>query len=175
MRAVAIALLCCASLGRAQATQASAPSAAGAPLPALLSHAQRIFIGNAGDQENADCLRAYNSFYTGLDALHQFSLVTEPSEADLVVELHYEISLAGSRVSGEDQSRQFRAVLIDGKTHVVVWSLTEQSNYARLQKNRDKNLDTVVAALVHDFASIVSPQPLPPANNSKAHRTLGRP
>ncbi len=141
-----------------------------APLPTLLSNTHSIFIGNAGDQENADCLRAYNGFYAGVDALHQFTLVADPSQADLVVELHYEISLAGSKVSGDDSSRQFRAVLIDGKTHVVVWSLTEKSNYAVFQKNRDKNLDTVVEALVKDFAAVVSSQPAPPSNNSKAHR-----
>ena len=145
-----------------------------APLPVLLSHAQSIFVGNGGDQENADCLRAYNGFYAGIDAMHRFNLTADPSEADLIVELHYEISLAGSRVSGEDSSRQFRAVLIDRKTHVVVWSLTEQSNYAHFQKNRDKNLDTVVAALVHDFGALVSSQPAPPDNKSKAHRGIGR-
>lgn len=141
-----------------------------APLPTLLSNTHSIFIGNAGDQQNADCLRAYNGFYTGIDALHKFQLVTDPAQADMIVELHYEISLAGSRVSGNDSSRQFRAVLIDAKTHTVVWALTEQSNYATLQKNRDKNLDTVVAALVSDFSSSVSTQPAPPNNDSKAHR-----
>ena len=149
---------------------AQTPTPPVAPLPALLSNTHSIFIGNSGDQENADCLRAYNGFYAGVDALHQFTLVTDPSHADLVVELHYEIGLAGSKVSGEDSSRQFRAVLIDAKTHTVLWSLTERSNYAALQKNRDKNLDTVVTALVDDFASTVSPQPVPPDNKSKAHR-----
>lgn len=147
---------------------------AAAPLPALLSNTHSIFIGNAGDQENADCLRAYNDFYAGVDALHQFTLVDEPSKADMIVELHYEISLAGSRVSSDDSSRQFRAVLIDGKTHVAVWSLTEQSNYAQRQKNRDKNLDTTVGVLVEDFSKVVSSQPEPPNNKSKAHRSVGK-
>ena len=157
-----------------QAPQSSAPSFAVAPLPALLSHTQSIFIGNAGDQKNADCLRAYSDFYTGIDNLHHFTLVAKPEEADLIVELHYEISLAASRVSGDDQSRQFRAVLLDSKTHTVIWSLTEQSNYAGRQKNRDRNLDTAVSALVRDFASTVSSQPVPPNNNSKAHRSANR-
>ena len=140
-----------------------------APLPTALSNTHSIFIGNAGDQENADCLRAYNGFYAGVDAMHQFKLVGDPAQADLIVELHYEISLAGSRVSGQDASRQFRAVLIDAKSHAVLWSLTEQSNYATLQKNRDKNLDTVVEALVKDFSATVSSEPVPPANKSRAH------
>jgi hypothetical protein len=158
----------------AACSMAQTPVPPTAPLPARLSDTHSIFIGNAGDQENADCLRAYNDFYAGVDALHQFQLVNDPAQADLVVELHYEISLAGSRVSGEDSSRQFRAVLIDSKSHVVLWSLTEQSNYAARQKNRDKNLDAVVDILVKDFASIVSPQPQAPDNKSKAHRSAGR-
>ena len=40
-----------------------------APLPAALAKATKLFIGNAGDQENADCLRAYNSFYDGISKL----------------------------------------------------------------------------------------------------------
>lgn len=153
---------------------AYAQTQATAPLPALLSNTHSIFIGNAGDQENADCLRAYNDFYAGVDALHHFKIVNDPSSADMIVELHYEISLAGSKVSSEDSTRQFRAVLIDRQTHTVVWSLTEKSNYASLQKNRDKNLDTTVDALVGDFAKLVSSTPEAPDNKSKAHRTLGR-
>jgi hypothetical protein len=60
--------------------------------------------------------------------------------------------------------------LIEPKTHTLVWSLTERTNYAALQKNRDKNLDSAIAALVTDFGTLVSSQPIPPANKSKAPR-----
>ena len=143
-----------------------------APLPAILSSTTRIFLANAGDQENADCLRAYNIFYTGIDALHRFTLVQDPAAADLIVELHYEIDLGASLLSdgGRKGARQFRTALIESHTHTLVWSLTERTNYAGLQRNRDKNLDSAVQALVLDFASVVSSQPVPPANKSKAPR-----
>ena len=143
-----------------------------APLPAILSSTNRVFLANAGDQENADCLRAYNVFYGGLDGLHRFTLVQDPAAADLIVELHYEIDLGASLLSdgGRHGARQFRTVLIEPHTHTLVWSLTERTNYAGLQRNRDKNLDSAVQALVADFASIVSSQPVPPANKSKAPR-----
>lgn len=169
MRAAVTAMLFAGASLRAQ----TAPPTA--PLPALLSSTHTIFIGNAGDQDNADCLRAYNGFYAGVDAMHRFNLVDSPAQADLIVELHYEISLAGSKVSGQDSSRQVRAVLIDASSHAVLWSLTEQSNYAVLQKNRDHNLDAVVAELLKDFGATVSSSPAPPDNRSKAHTsTFGR-
>jgi hypothetical protein len=150
---------------------AQEPVPPSAPLPDVLSHSNRIFLANAGDQDNADCLRAYYTFHAGLDRLG-YTLVTDPAAADLIVELHYEIDLGSSIVSdgGRNGARQFRAALIEPHTHTLVWSLTERTNYATFQKNRDKNLDSAVAALVDDFNTLVSSKPTPPANKSKAPR-----
>src|ERR1700760_3510085 len=78
---------------------AQAPEPPAAPLPSALANAHKVFIGNAGDQENADCLRTYNVFYAGVQNLHRFELVGDPNQADLVLELHYEFSL-GAGVNG---------------------------------------------------------------------------
>jgi len=140
-----------------------------APLPAALTNANKLFLGNAGDQENADCLRAYDDFYQGLSALARFQLVDDPNKADLVLELHYEIALGqavGSQNLAGNSIRQFRLVLIDPRSHTVLWSLTERTNYAIFQKNRNKNLDETVATLVADLNSLVSPQPVVPRNKS---------
>ena len=151
---------------------AQTPAPPSAPLPAILSHTTKLFIANAGDQDNADCLRAYNAFYAGIDGLHRFTLVSDPASADLIVELHYEIDLGSSIVSdgGRNGARQFRVTLIESHTHTLVWSLTERTNYAGLQRNRDKNLDSAITALVSDFGTLVSSQPTAPANKSKAPR-----
>lgn len=138
-----------------------------APLPSALSSAKTLFLGNAGDQENEDCLRAYSNFYNGVSALGKYKLVLDPGAADLVLELHYEISL-GQAVASHDSNnsvRQFRVVLIDPKTHVVLWSLTERTNYALRQVNRDKNLDETVAKLVDDLGQLLASSP--PKNKSK--------
>ena len=152
------------------AARAQAKDPASAPLPHALTTATKLFLGNAGDQENADCLRAYNGFYQGVSALGRFTLVDDPSKADLVLELHYEIALGQSIGSSQGLSgnsiRQFRVVLLDPRQHVVLWSLTERTNYAVFQKNRNKNLDETVGTLVADFNSLVSPQPTPPNNKS---------
>ncbi len=166
------AVLLTSTLLAAACASAQTPPPPAAPLPAVLAATSRIFLANAGDQDNADCLRAYNVFYAGLDALHRFTLVQDPAAADLIVELHYEIDLGASVISdgGRSGARQFRTVLIEPHTHTLVWSLTERTNFAGRQKNRDKDLAAAVNALVADFASLVSTQPVAPANKSKAPR-----
>ena len=143
------------------------PEPKSAPLPAVLTSARTLFLGNAGDQENADCLRAYNDLYSDLEKLGRYRLVGDPAEADLNLELHYEIDL-GQAIASNDSHRtvrQFRLVLLDRHARVIVWSLTERTNYAVLQKNRNNNLDETVAKLSADFDALLSSQP--PNNNSR--------
>jgi len=148
---------------------AQAPQPPIAPLPVQLSTAHKLFIGNAGDQENADCLRFYNQFYSGVQAMNHFELVSAPKDADIVLELHYEIGFGASVNSGQPTPRQFRVVIFDPATHTVLWSITERTNYAVFQKNRDKNLDETIAMLLNDFSLLTSPQPVAPNNRSVIH------
>ncbi len=150
---------------------ASSPAPSSAPLPAALSTSHKLFLGNAGDQDNADCLRAYNGLYAALSQLGRYELVNDPSAADLVLELHYEFSLgAGVNGSSANTPRQFRVVLLDPKTHFVLWALIERTNYAALERNRNKNLDEVVGVLATDLDSLLSAKP--PANKSSIHHGL---
>lgn len=168
--AAALALPALAQTGAPATPTVSAPSA---PLPAALTTAHRLFLGNAGDQDNADCLRAYNDLYSDLGGLGRFQLVSDPSSADLVLELHYEFSLgAGVNGSSSNTPRQFRVVLLDPKTHFVLWTLTERTNFAALERNRNKNLDEVVAALATDLDDLLSAKP--PANKSSIHHGIFR-
>jgi len=148
---VAMVLLLCAAPLAAQNPVA-------APLPAAVINAQKMFLGNAGETDNDDCLRAYNEFYAGLKADGHFQLVADPSAADLVMELHYEIRpgyvTGSSAVVDTRFARQFRLVLIDPHTRTILWSLTEQENNAIFQSNRNKNLDEAVALLLADFRSL---------------------
>ncbi len=154
--------------------QAQRPEPRAAPLPVALSKASRIFIGNAGDQENADCLRAYNALYAGLAKLGRLQLVLDPAEADLVVELHYEIALGQAIASNDSHKsvRQFRVVLVDPRAHVVLWSITERTNYAVLQGNRNNNLDETVAKLTSELDALLSQEPTAPKDDSKVKHSV---
>ena len=147
---------------------AQTPVPASAPVPAALTTAHRLFLGNAGDQENADCLRAYTDFYADLTKLTRFTLVPAPAQADLILEMHYE--LTPGQTAGHDDPRRFRVLILDPATHVVLWSLVERTNYAVRQSKRDENLDEMVAHLAADFDALTSA--LPPNNNSRTQHGL---
>jgi hypothetical protein len=153
------------------ATQPSGPPPA--PLPAALSTAHKLFLGNAGDQDNADCLRAYNDLYAALGGIGRYQMVSDPSASDLVLELHYEFSLGAGVNGGSNTPRQFRLILIDPKTHVILWTLVERTNYAALERNRNKNLDEVIGVLATDLDQLLSAKP--PANKSSIHHGLFQP
>lgn len=149
-------------------TQPTTPAIA--PLPAALTTAHKLFLGNAGDQDNADCLRGYNDLYAALSSLGRYEMVGDPSASDLVLELHYEFSLGAGVNGGSNTPRQFRLILIDPKTHVILWTLVERTNYAALERNRNKNLDEVVGVLATDLDQLLSAKP--PANHSSIHHGL---
>lgn len=153
------------------ASTADQTAPASAPLPAALGTAHKFFLGNAGDQDNADCLRVYNGFYAALAQFGRYQMVNDPLAADLILELHYEFSLgAGVNGTGANTPRQFRVVLLDPRVHVVLWALTERTNYATLERNRNKNLDEVVDVLATDLDNLLKAKP--PANKSSIHHGL---
>ena len=150
--------------------QSNPPSA---PLPAAITNAHRIFLGNAGDTDNQDCLRAYNEFYLNLQSDAHYQLVLDPAAADLVLELHYEVrpgEIVGHSSVDTAFARQFRLVLIDPHTHTLLWNLTEVEDNAILQSNRNKNLDAAVHQLYYDFNALSQASAVNPATSPSKQR-----
>ncbi len=148
---------CCFSL-------AQQPTATG-PVPPAILNAKTIFISNAGSDSglfpqpfSGDPDRAYSQFYAGLKAHGKYELVSDPSQADLVLELQLTAPNGpseGSKVNGaSDPVPMLRLVVYDRKTHFVLWALTESIEIAFLQKTHDRNFDLAVAALLDDFERI---------------------
>jgi hypothetical protein len=151
--------------------QTNPPSA---PLPQAITTAHTIFLGNAGDTDNQDCLRAYNEFYAALQSDAHYQLVLDPSAADLVLELHYEIRPGNITGPHSDVNtsfaRQFRLILIEPHTHTILWNLTEAENNAIFQSNRNKNLDAAVLQLYSDFKALGQYSTVNPATSPKKSR-----
>jgi hypothetical protein len=150
--------------------QSNPPSA---PLPAVIASAQKLFLGNAGDTDNQDCLRAYNEFYANLLSDARYQLVLDPGAADLVLELHYEVrpgEIVGHNSVDTAFARQFRLVLIDPRTHTILWNLTEVEDNAILQSNRNKNLDAAVHQLYYDFNGLTQASAVNPATSPQKQR-----
>lgn len=136
------------------------PAVAAAPLPTLLTTATRVFISNAGEQDNIDCLRAYNEFYAGVVATNRLKPVLNPSDAELILELRYVIQVGATHGdmngSNAKEARQFRLSFIDPKTHIILWTIVEAENSAVFKSNRDKNLDSAMSALLEDLTNLTA-------------------
>lgn len=155
--------------------QQSAPPAA-APVPPAILSASRVFISNAGADaglfpspfsDTPD--RGYNQFYAALKNQGSYQLVKDPSQADLVLELHlsapYGPSDPSKQKGASDPLPMFRLVIYDAKTHYVLWAFTENIDVAYLQKSHDHNFDVALAAVVRDFLTLAGktfqPSPTP--------------
>ncbi len=136
-----------------------------APIPAQIASARKIFISNLGEEGpyvNAATYpggpnRAYNQFYDAMKTWGQYELVSAPADADLV----FEIACPYTRVF--PVARELRISIIDPKTHIPLWGLAEYVEPAGKVKNREKNYDLAMTALVNDVKKLASPPAVQPA------------
>lgn len=140
------------------------------PVPPALRAAKTIFVSNAGADSglfpepfSGDPNRAYLQFYTALKADGQFELVSDPNQADLVLELQLTAPNGptnGSKINGaSDPLPMFRLVVYDRKTHYVLWALTQSVEAVIGQKAHDRNFDNALTALLRDFESLAGKAP----------------
>jgi hypothetical protein len=136
-----------------------------APIPPAILAAKRIFVSNAGGDSglfpspfSGDPSRGYNQLYAGLKANSQYELVTDPSQADLVLELQLTAPngpTSGSKVNGASNPvPMFRLVVYDAKTHFILWAFTQSIDIAFLQKTHDRNFDEALTALLLEFEAL---------------------
>jgi hypothetical protein len=139
-----------------------------APVPAAIRTATKIFVSNAGADSglfpspfSGDPNRGYVEFYAGLKANGQYELVSDPADADLVLELQLTAPVGSTRtmnsnkVNGaSDPVPMFRLTVYDRKTHYVLWAFTESIEIAYLQKTHDRNFDDALNAVLLEFESL---------------------
>ena len=145
----------------------STGSQAAGPVPPAIRAAKRIFVSNGGADSglfphpfSGDPNRAYNQLYAGLKTMGQWELVSDPAEADLVLELRltapYGPADPNKQKGASDPLPMLRLVVYDGKTHFVLWAMTETINEANLQKSHDRNFDDAVTAIAQDFRTLTA-------------------
>jgi hypothetical protein len=153
----------------AQAPPATAPppSVSLAPVPPALLNAKTVFISNAGADSglfphpfSGDPDRPYNEFYAAIQNWGHYQIVGDPSDADIVLELHLAAppgpTSPNKQYGASDPLPMFRLVIFDRKTHYVLWTLTESIWLALLQKTHDNNFDAALAALMQDMKRLTS-------------------
>jgi len=147
------------------ATACFAQKKATAPIPPALRAATKLFISNGGADSglfpapfSGDPDRPYMEFYAALEGAGEYTLVSDPSDAELVLELHLTAPNGPSEPSkfkgAADPLPMFRLTIYDRKTHYVLWALTESVDVAFTQKGHDRNFDDAISRLVADFARV---------------------
>jgi|HubBroStandDraft_5_1064220.scaffolds.fasta_scaffold62998_2 hypothetical protein len=139
-----------------------------APIPAQIGSAKKVFVSNAGAESvyrlPKDAMysggpnRTYNQFYGALKSWGRFELVSAPADADLVFTIGFSDKNEGATFVSE-----FKLVVLDPKTHVALWTFTQYADPAGMAKNREKNYDLAMTALIEDLRGIVAP-PAPAAS-----------
>ncbi|MEJ2010444.1 MAG: hypothetical protein P8Z30_20210, partial [Acidobacteriota bacterium] len=154
-----------------------------APVPAEIISAKRIFISNAGRgcspfgnaYFSGGPDRSYDQFYTAMKSWGRYQLAHSPSaaELDFAIELScppVTTAKGGAEIhAGSTYDPQLRLIILDLKTHTVLWTITVHVSRAILQGNRDKNFDRAMAALLtelKDLAAPPAPTPSTPKNGS---------
>jgi hypothetical protein len=159
MKAVILAMLFLAALSLSVAQQAqSAP--APAPIPTQIGTAKTVFISNAQGEEidprtflkTFDEDRPYNQFFAALASGGRFKPVLAPADADLILDFRL-------RTYTLAQPAELRLVVVDPKTHAVLWAFIEPVKLAagpHWEQKREKSFDDAMTALVGDLTSLAS-------------------
>jgi hypothetical protein len=133
-----------------------------APVPTQIVSAKRAFIFNAGEetyfQLPKDAMytggpnRTYNQFYAAMKSWGRYELSYAPADADIVFEIGF-----SDRNQGPMFVSQIKLVVLDPKTHIGLWTLTKYVEPAGMAKNREKNYNIAMDALVEDLKNLASP------------------
>ena len=149
---------------------AQQPSGSMPPVPPALSAAKNVFLSNAGADAglfpqpfSGDTNRAYVEFYSDLQSSGAFHLVSDPSEADLVLELRliapYGPTNANKQNGAADPRPMFRLTVYDRGTHYILWTVTQSVELAFLQKTHDHNFDQALTAVLDQFLAVAGKTP----------------
>lgn len=157
---LAISILALTPLSTAQKSPMPAP----APVPVQIATAKKVFISNAGGESfetvfdqlvfNGGPDRPYDQFYAAMKSWGQRELVSSPADADLVLEISWVLNGTGLQLP---VLGQLRLTVVDPRTHVTLWSLTEYVRGAMLLGNRDKNFDQAMNTIVNRLKLLMVP------------------
>jgi hypothetical protein len=126
----------------------SAQTTSTAPLPAQLAAAKTVFISNAIDAQGHYSQTRYDQIYAAVQTLNRFTIVNSPQQADLILQF-----------STIPDGAAWILHIIDTKTNVPLWSVSEGVPTAARASSQEKNLQTTINTLANDLQTICTPQP----------------
>ncbi|MFZ1917078.1 MAG: hypothetical protein WAU58_05860 [Terriglobales bacterium] len=121
-----------------------------APIPTQVLTGKKVFISNS--ESTADIIfrvpdLTYNVLYEHMKDWGEYELVRAPADADLIFNINFLILL----------EPQLRLVVLDPKTHVVLWTFAEQVQPWVRQATGRKNFDQTMSKLVDDVRKLTAP------------------
>jgi hypothetical protein len=146
------------------------PNSPVAAIPPALASAKTVFLSNGGadgglfpEPFSGDPNRGYVTLYNQLQVNGHYQMVLNPSQADLVMELHL-LAPSGPHEANKplgtaDLLPFFQLVIYDAKSHFVLWTITEPIELAILQKTHDRNFDEALGKVADDIQAISQPNP----------------
>jgi hypothetical protein len=128
-----------------------------------------MFISNAGSESYGSQTyfrltkydggpdRFYNQFYSAMKNWGRYELADSPVDADVVSEVRYTSPIVDKQVPGElVYDPQLTVTILDPKTRVALWSLTEHIQPARTRDGDNRNFDQAVARMVDQTKRLAS-------------------
>lgn len=172
-------ILLAAPLLAAQSAASAMP--APAPIPAPILSAHTVFIGNAGMDAFADQVfgelgltdtEPYDALYAAMKSWGRYQLVDSPAGADLVFEIRSTAPFTTPDkevvwdfqhiVANSTWQFQNSVAIYDGKTHFLLWTITQPIRPAALAGTWRKNILAANDNLLAQFKSLLIATP--PAN-----------
>lgn len=142
---------------RLQAQQSSAlPSA---PVPPQVISAKKVFIINAEGTNDVRIAKylggpngIYNQFYANVKKTGRFEPTSAPVEADVALQVTlsmYDLIPGNAR---------FKLSILDPKTNMLLWTISEPVEGAVLTKTAQKNIARSLARLAQDLVMVAASQ-----------------
>jgi hypothetical protein len=138
------------------------------PMPPQLLSAKTVFISNATAAFGSASDNGYNQFYTAVQNLGHFTITTTPAQADLILEFGL-----GSGPNYPNNNGIIETLrILDARSGVVLWSVSEGGDPAGRQEAAEKNAQTAANNLASDLLRVCSPLSSPASTPKPARSKL---
>lgn len=144
-----------------------------APVPSQIITAKRVFISNATGEVMVAGVASnptYDEFYAALKSWGRYELVSTPADADLIFEIHFTVGMGPTSIINGSGSlskvMQFHVIVLDPKTHVLLWEITQPLQGANRVETGRKNFTQAMANLVGSVKKLCG-QPVDAADSAK--------
>jgi len=126
-----------------------------APVPSQIVSARRVFVSNPNSEQDPRISKyfggpdgLYNQFYADVKGSGRFEPVAAPTDADLIFQVTMGLHpfVAGYAA--------LRLSVLDPKTNVLLWTISEPVDPAFLTKNARKNIAVSLERLVDDLKAL---------------------